>query len=78
MGKNQVRFVLDQTIKKMGISGNRVAVEAKVRSNTIYDILANNKKTISLEHLTAIRDALNQIAADEGLSSRYDITDIIR
>jgi predicted transcriptional regulator len=78
MRKNQVRFVLDKTINDMGITGNRVAVEAKIRSNTIYDILANNKKTISLEHLTAIRDALNQIAAEEGISSRYDITDIIR
>lgn len=76
--KNNVKFVLDKTLKEMGISGNRVAIEAEIRSNTIYEILSNKKKTISLQQLTDIRDALNRIAKEEGLNSKYDIDDIIR
>lgn len=75
MGK--IRFVLKETLEELNVTGYRVAVESKIRPNSIYDILENQKKTISLEHLTAIINALNSIAKDEGINRKFDISDVI-
>lgn len=72
-----VRFVLNETLEEMGISGYRVAVEAKIRPNTIYDLLDNQKKTISLEQLAAIVDALNYLAKEQGIKANFDIMDVL-
>lgn len=83
MNSKNVRFVLKDTLEELSssgvnISGYRIAVESKIRPNSIYDILENRKKTISLEHLSAIRNALNIIAKEEGLPQKFDITDILQ
>jgi predicted transcriptional regulator len=72
-----VRFVLKETLEELQVTGYRVAVESKIRPNSIYDILENEKKTISLEHLTAIINALNAIAKQEGIKAKFDIQDVL-
>lgn len=75
MGKTQ--FVLHETLKDIDVSGYRIAVEAKIRPNTIYDIIENKKKTISLEYLTAIIEALNRISKEKKLGISFGIMDVI-
>jgi predicted transcriptional regulator len=75
MGK--VRFVLKETLEELNVTGYRLAVESKIRPNSIYDILENEKKTISLEHLTAIINALNTLAKEEGIRVKFDIKDVL-
>lgn len=73
----KVRFVLKETLEDLGVSGYKLAVESKIRPNSIYDIIENHKKTISLDHLTAIINALNFIAKEQGSKDKFDIIDVM-
>lgn len=73
----KVKFVLNNTLLELGISHHRLAKEAGIRPNAIYDIRDNKKKTISLEDLGDILNALSKIAREEGIKREFDIDDVI-
>ena len=54
----QVIFTLGQTLEKMGISKNRLAVKSEVRPATIASIVNGEAKRIEIKTLTNIIDAL--------------------
>jgi predicted transcriptional regulator len=72
-----IKFKLAKTIDEIGTTRNRVAVESKTRPATILDLAAGETKTIKLETLVNILDALNQIAREEGIERIIGISDII-
>ncbi len=76
MGK--ITFTLHSTLKQLKISGNRLAVEAKVRPTTVYNILENDSTRMNIETLTKLLDALNSIAEEDGIRREFSIEDIIK
>lgn len=74
----RIIFTLQKTLDKLDISGNRLAVEAKVRPNTVYNILENNASRINTETLEKLLDALNSIAKEKGVRRDFSIEDIMK
>ncbi|MEN8702463.1 helix-turn-helix domain-containing protein [Bacillus infantis] len=75
MGK--IVCTLDKSLKKLGVTPNRVAVEAKIRPNTIYNMLENSASRYSSDTLASIIDALNVIAKEKGMKEDFDIESVI-
>lgn len=67
-----IKFVLKETIDKHKISGNKLSVESKVRSNTIYDLMNGSAPSVSFETLTAIVETLRKLTHD----SSINVTDV--
>lgn len=70
-------FKLEDTLKELGITKNKLSVESKVRSNTIIDLANGNVGRIDLYSLQSILDTLNKLAMQKGLLRNYNINDII-
>ncbi len=68
---------LQRTLDELDISKNRLAVEGKIRPNTIYDIVDNRITLIKLDTLESILNTLNRISREKGYFKTYTITDII-
>lgn len=73
----EVHCTLNQTLKELEITRNRLAVEAKVRPNTINDLANNNAKAINFKTLESILRALEVIAQEKGSYRSYNINDVI-
>ncbi|CUB59390.1 helix-turn-helix domain-containing protein [Bacillus sp. FSL K6-0067] len=71
-------FTLGQTLHEIGVTKNKLAVEAKIRHNTISDLVNGNASSIRIDTLQAILDTLNKLAADQGLQKVYGIKDVIK
>lgn len=69
-----IEFKLKDTLNKHRISANKLAVESKVRSNTIYDIVNGKAPTVSFETLTAIIGTLRELTGD----NQIDVTDVFK
>lgn len=76
-GVKGIKYKLAETLDELKTSRNKVAVESKTRPATILDLAGGESKTIKLETLVSILDALNQIAKDEGVDRVFGINDII-
>lgn len=74
---SKIFFCLDKTIKKLGVTPNRVAVEAKIAPNTIYNMIENKTSRIHMDTIKSLLDAINRIAKDEGIPQKFVITDVI-
>lgn len=72
-----IKFKLAETIDELRTTRNRIAVESKTRPATVLDLAAGDTKTIKLETLVNILDALNEIAREEGIDRVIGINDII-
>jgi len=68
---------LQSTLDELEISGNKLAVESKVRPTTIYSIIRNEIASMKLETLNSLLNAINEIASEKHIDKRYTITDII-
>ncbi|EEM27374.1 hypothetical protein bthur0003_37210 [Bacillus thuringiensis serovar thuringiensis str. T01001] len=53
-------------------------MEAKIRHNTISDLVNGNVSSIRIDTLQAILDTLNKLAADQGIEKVYGIKDVIK
>lgn len=73
----RIRYKLGETIDIIGTTRNHVAVESKTRPATILDLVSGETKTIKLETMVSILDALNQIAKSKGIDRTFNVTDII-
>lgn len=71
-------FYLEETLKELGITKNKLSVESKVRSNTIIDLAKGNVSRIDFFSLQSILDTLNIIAEQKGIQRKFDINDIVK
>jgi predicted transcriptional regulator len=76
MGK--LKFVLNLSIDKIGISARQLAKEAGVRHSTVYDILNNKSDRPPRSTLEKILDALNKLAKEKEIDYEFDINDIYK
>lgn len=68
---------LDKVLEEMAISPNKFAVESKIRSNTIYDLVNNKTKMITWKTLVAIIETLNRIVEENNGNRKFTVSDII-
>jgi DNA-binding Xre family transcriptional regulator len=81
MKENGIIFTLEETLEQFKpekLTRNKLAVEAKVRPATIADITKGNAKSIQLDTLVKILNALNRISFEEngGNARRYTVEDV--
>jgi hypothetical protein len=74
----QIHFKLNETLEMIGATRNKIAVESKTRPATILDLASGDTKTIKLETLVNILNAINEIARSHGLEKTFGIEDIIQ
>ncbi|MCY8273270.1 helix-turn-helix domain-containing protein [Bacillus sonorensis] len=67
------RFNLNNILDELGITKNKLAVEAKVRPATIGDLCEGETKRLELETIEKILNVLNDISP----TKTYTIDDII-
>jgi len=73
---SKIKFTLGKTLNELNITKNKLAVESKVRYNTVMDMVTNQSKSINILTLMAILDTLNEIAEEKGLNREIDVDDI--
>lgn len=73
-----IRFNLEQALDFLGMTRNKLSVEAKVRQATVLDLAAGESRTVKLETLVAILDALNETAKRRGIDRKFIIDDVIQ
>ncbi|MEC1560432.1 helix-turn-helix domain-containing protein [Bacillus haynesii] len=67
------RFNLNDILEELGITKNKLAVEAKVRPATIGDLCEGKTKRLELETIEKILNVLNDLSP----TKTYTIDDII-
>ncbi|MFE3973261.1 MULTISPECIES: XRE family transcriptional regulator [unclassified Peribacillus] len=74
-----IRFGLNEILGEIKETRNKIAVEAKVRPATIYDMAEGKTKRIELSTIESILDVINELARNvEGLNKTYTIDDIFK
>lgn len=68
----KIECTLGKTLDDIGITKNKLAVESKVRPNTISDIALNKARSINFETLEKIVTTLNTLDT----TRTFDITDV--
>ncbi|MED1663247.1 helix-turn-helix domain-containing protein [Brevibacillus laterosporus] len=71
-----IKFTLEETLDRLKITRNRLAVEAKIRPNTISDLAIGKTKRLEFATLISILDELNRVAKERG-ERAVTIEDII-
>ncbi|PRT06937.1 hypothetical protein C6356_00485 [Bacillus wiedmannii] len=70
-------FTLGKTLDELRITKNKLAVEAKIRHNTISDLVNGNANSIRIDTLQSILDTLNALATESGSDKVYGIKDVV-
>jgi predicted transcriptional regulator len=73
----EIVWKLKEVLEEINVSPNRVAVEAKVRPNTIYNMVYNKAERFHFPTTTKVLVALNQIAEEKDIHKRFNIEDIL-
>lgn len=73
----QIYFKLTKTLSIIGATRNKLSVESKIRSGTILDLASGDTRTIKLETMVSILNAINKIAAKNGVNRTFGIEDIV-
>jgi len=73
---SKIKFTLEETLNELNITKNKLAVESKIRSNTIIDMVTNQTKSIKLITLIDILDTLNRLGKEQGLNRTFDVDDV--
>ncbi|MGV7117386.1 XRE family transcriptional regulator [Paenibacillus kyungheensis] len=74
---DQIVFKLNETLNIIGATRNKIAVESKTRPATILDLASGDTRTIKLETMVSILNAINEIAAKNGVNRTFGIEDIV-
>ncbi|PAD35955.1 helix-turn-helix domain-containing protein [Terribacillus saccharophilus] len=74
---SRIKSNLNETLEELGATRNKVAVKAGIRPATLADMVNDRSKALNYQTATAILDALNEIADEQGSTKVYGITDII-
>lgn len=72
-----IRIKLGEALELLGVTPNKFAVKSGIRSNTVYDLIKNNKKMITWNTLCSIIFTLNNIAKENSNPLRFTISDIL-
>jgi len=67
---------LKPAAESVGLSLYQLAIESKVRSNTIYDYHNNRSKLLNIEYINMIISTLNRISKEHGYDKRFNYGDI--
>lgn len=70
-------FTLGKTLDELKITKNKLAVEAKIRPNTISNLVNGDVNSIRMDTLQAIIDTLNTLSKENGVEKVYGITDVL-
>lgn len=73
-----IKITLENVLKELNITRNKLAVESKVRPATIADMYYNKTRRVELDTLDSILIALNQIAKDQGIDRKINVESIIK
>lgn len=74
----RIIVTLDKVLKKLNISPYKLAIESKIRPNTIYDIMNNKKKMINLETMAQIVFTINQLSKESGNKQKFTVEDFFK
>lgn len=67
---------LEHILNDLGITKNKLAVEAKLRPNLISELVEGKTKAVKLDTLAKILETLNRLSREQGLSNIYDVGDL--
>ncbi|WP_440118380.1 helix-turn-helix domain-containing protein [Paenibacillus sp. QZ-Y1] len=70
-------FRLEETLRELDITRNKLAVYSEVRPNTINDLANGATKRIEIDTLERIIKSLNEISMTKGMKRTYNIEDIL-
>ncbi|MYL53303.1 helix-turn-helix domain-containing protein [Pontibacillus yanchengensis] len=73
-----IKITVANILAELDITKNKLAVEAKIRPNTISDLVSEKAKAINFETLERIVTTLNELADEKGINKRYNVEDIFR
>jgi predicted transcriptional regulator len=73
----EIIWKLDEVLEELNISPNRLSVEAKVRPNTIYNMVYNDAVRFHFDTAAKVLVALNRIANEEKIHRKFNIEDIL-
>ena len=73
----KIIWKLDRVLEEVDISTTRLSVEAKVRPNTIYNMVYNEAVRFHFDTVIKVLVALNEIGDQEGIHRDYNIGDIL-
>ncbi|MED3089711.1 helix-turn-helix domain-containing protein [Bacillus toyonensis] len=71
-------FTLGETLEELGITKNKLAVEAKIRPTTISNLVSGEVGSIRIDTLLSILDTLNNLAIEKGINKIYKIEDVVQ
>ncbi|WP_340031205.1 XRE family transcriptional regulator [Paenibacillus sp. FSL K6-1122] len=77
MSTNQIKFNLNEVLAEISTTRNKVAVESKTRPATILDLASGDTRTIKLETMVEILNAINRIAKENGSTRQFGIEALI-
>ncbi|WP_338465144.1 helix-turn-helix transcriptional regulator [Shouchella rhizosphaerae] len=75
--KHRYEWGLDAIMAELGVSQNALWLASGVRPATLRAYVSGDIQRINLEQLTALLDALNRIAASQGVKRRYNVEDLL-
>jgi predicted transcriptional regulator len=73
----EIEFVLSKTLKELDITPNYLAVESKVRPNTVYSMTSGEAKSLRVDILEKILITLNEIAETKGIQRVITTDDVV-
>jgi predicted transcriptional regulator len=73
----KITWKLNDCLEELNVTPNRLSVEAKVRPNTIYNMVYNKAVRFHFPTTTKVLVALNKISKDENLHRTFNIEDIL-
>ncbi|MGN8645427.1 helix-turn-helix domain-containing protein [Gracilibacillus sp. HCP3S3_G5_1] len=74
----KVKSTLNETLKMLGISKNKLAVESKIRPNTISDLANGKSQAINFETLENIINTLDRLAIENNINKSHSVSDVFK
>ncbi|MFC7784243.1 helix-turn-helix domain-containing protein [Rossellomorea sp. GCM10028870] len=72
------RFNLENILKELELTMNKLSVESKVRSGTVISLAKGDAKRLELDTIHRILDVLNETAKVKNIDRTYTIDDLVR
>lgn len=72
-----IKVNLGKALEILNISANKLALECKIKPNTIYELNDNKKDRITFNTLARLIHTLNRLANESGISYRFEVKDIL-
>jgi predicted transcriptional regulator len=73
----KIVWKLEEVLNEIEVSPNKLSVLARVRPNTIYNMVYNEAGRVHFDTITKVLVALNQIAEEKDIHKKFNIEDIL-